>query len=128
MNKNTLSALIIDDDELTRIGCQKLLTGEGFTVYNAANGVSGMELFRTKKPDIVIVDILMPEKEGLETITEMRALRRSVPIIAISSGGSTYNMTFLKMALKMGASATMEKPLKPADLLKMVRHYMERTP
>lgn len=128
MNKTTISALVIDDDELTRIGCQKLLTGEGITVYNAANGVSGMQAFRTKKPDIVIVDILMPEKEGLETITEMRALRRSVPIIAISGGGCTSNMTFLKMALKIGASATLEKPLKPANLLKMIHHYIESTP
>ena len=123
MSKN-IKILIIDDDELIRMACRNILKKEGFLTVEAVNGNEGVTLYATESPDLVITDMLMPDKEGLETITEIRALNNDAKIIAMSSGGETKNMTFLGLARKLGANATLDKPLKPTQLLNTVKQLL----
>ena len=116
--------LVIDDDELIRMTCRNILKKIECTVIEAENGVKGLEQFRKESPSIVITDMLMPDKEGLETISEIRAGNLSVKIIAMSGGGSTQNMNFLNLAKKMGADMILSKPFKPDDLLAAVRNVL----
>lgn len=109
--------LIIDDDELIRMTLKSIIKKTGCQVFEAASGTEGLDLFVRQKPDIVITDMLMPDKEGLETITEIRAQNLPVKIIAISGGGTTKNMSFLQLAKQVGADHTLSKPIKPDTLL-----------
>lgn len=120
----TRKILIIDDDELIRMACRNLLQKAGYQTIEATNGNDGVSLFAKENPDLVITDMLMPDKEGLETISEIKALNKNAKIIAISGGGNTKNMTFLGLARKLGAQATLDKPIKPAQLMQAVRILM----
>jgi DNA-binding response OmpR family regulator len=115
-----LKVLVIDDDELTRIMICNTLKKAGLTSIEAANGTDGLSLYKSKRPCLVITDILMPYKEGLETIAHIRSLSAEAKIIAMSSGGKTQNMSFLKLSLKLGANRILSKPFKPGELLKVV--------
>src|SRR5688572_20959192 len=120
ITQKNIKVLIIDDDDVIRLTMQNILKKKGYNVIAAENGNSGLELFKKEKPDIVITDILMPDKEGLETISEMRALKPDAKIIAISGGGSTQNMSFLQLAQRVGANRLLVKPIKPDQLLAAV--------
>lgn len=113
--------LVIDDDDMTRMACKKILAKEGYDVIEASNGADGLALYKQHKPEIVVTDILMPEVEGLETIHGILEQGEEVRIIAMSGGGSTQNMTYLKLAQHVGASCVLQKPLKPATLLEAVK-------
>jgi len=82
----------------------------------ASDGVRGLRMFRSEQPDLVITDIIMPEKEGIETIREIRGDCPDAKIIAISGGGRIGNMDFLKVAEKVGASEIIAKPFDPTGL------------
>lgn len=113
--------LVIDDDDLIRKMISTMLKKSGFTVMEAENGNKGLELLKGNiKPDLVITDILMPDKEGLETISEIRALMPTIKIIAISGGGKKQDMTFLNLAKQMGAEKVLQKPFRPSDLLNTI--------
>ncbi len=116
-----MKILIIDDDELIRMTCRNILKKEGYTVLEAENGNVGMTVFKSESPDLVITDMLMPDKEGLETISEIRALNPNAKIIAISGGGDTHNMGFLQLARKIGANRALKKPIKAGELLSAVK-------
>lgn len=116
-----LKILIIDDDDVIRLTMQAVLKKQGFQTFTAENGNVGLDIFKKENPHIVITDMLMPNKEGLETITEIRNLRTDVKIIAMSGGGSTQNMTFLQLAEKVGADHLLSKPVKPDQLLSAIK-------
>ena len=90
--------LIIDDDEQVRRYLRKILEAQGHEVVAASDGKLGIELCREEPTDLIITDIFMPEKEGLETIGELRRDYPDVKIIAISGGGRTGNLDFLPLA------------------------------
>ena len=108
--------LVIDDDELIRMALRVILQGENCIVVEANNGNKGVAMFKQENPDIVITDILMPDKEGLTTISEIRACNAQVKIVAMSGGGNTKNLSFLQMAQKVGADQTINKPFKAGDI------------
>lgn len=116
--------LIIDDDELIRLTIKKTLIKAGCSVLEAENGNAGLALFKKEKPDLVVTDMLMPDKEGLETISEIRAVNPGARIIAMSGGGSSKNMAFLQLAQKMGANRIMSKPIKPDELLNAIKSLL----
>ncbi len=113
--------LIIDDDDLIRLTIKNTLKKLGCEVIEAENGNTGIALFNRENPNLVITDILMPDKEGLETIADIRAAEPGAKIIAMSGGGNARNMSFLQLAQKMGASRIMSKPIKPDELLGAVK-------
>ena len=78
--------LVIDDDPLVRRTMERLLQKSGYEVRLAVDGIEGLRAFRTQRPDLVITDIIMPQKEGLDTIRLLRTWSPDVKIIAISGG------------------------------------------
>jgi len=115
--------LVVDDDAAVRDSIAMVLDGAGFQVDQADHGASGMRLLRANAPDLVITDILMPHKEGIETIREIRAVLPQTPIIAIS-GSAEPRADYLKMAQSFGASAILAKPFDPAVLLELVNRLL----
>lgn len=111
--------LLIDDDELIRITVRRILESAGHTVVEAKNGDEGLRLVRTIPLDLIITDIIMPEKEGIETILEIRKLNKNIRIIAISGGGRAHTMDFLPLARRLGADQALRKPFTPDELLEV---------
>lgn len=119
-----IKILVIDDDELVRLTLKNSIKKLGFSVFEAQNGNEGIALYKRERPHLVITDILMPDKEGLETITEIRAMDPSAKIIAMSGGGAGQNMSFLQLAQRLGADRIMSKPVKPDELVNVVRSLL----
>ena len=109
--------LVIDDDEAVRYAISRVARQAGFAVALAANGEEGLDLLDRVSPALVITDLIMPEKEGLETIRELRQRRPDLPIIAISGGGRLVGRDFLDVARKLGAQEALAKPFEPEDLV-----------
>jgi DNA-binding NtrC family response regulator len=109
--------LVIDDDVVVRETIAEILADGGHQVVSAEDGRRGLRAFRAERPDLVITDIIMPEKEGIQTIMEMRAERPDAKIIAISGGGRIGNTDFLKIARQIGAADVIAKPFDPDDFL-----------
>ena len=112
--------LVIDDDPLVRRTMERLLQKSGYEVRLAADGIEGLRAFRTQRPDLVITDIIMPQKEGLDTIRLLRTWSPDVKIIAISGGSVTSDADFLKKAAELGASAILAKPFDNTELLNQI--------
>ena len=109
--------LVFDDEPSILHMIKKMLEKEGHEVDIAINGREGMELFEKNKPDLLITDILMPEKEGLETIIELRRKYPELKIIAISGGGRIGPEGYLPSAKFFGADMVFQKPLIQKDFL-----------
>ena len=112
--------LVIDDDPDIRGLLETALSLTGHEVISAADGVEALARHREAPADIVIVDIFMPEKEGIETIIELRQESPTLPIIAMSGGGTSGNRNFLAQALQLGASRAVQKPFDYTEVLAMV--------
>jgi CheY-like chemotaxis protein len=113
--------LVMDDDPQVRIILQRLLEKNGYEVVDAPDGKEGTRLFRQQPADLVITDIFMPEKDGIEVIQELTEDFPDVRIIAISGGGKTGKLDFLPHAEALGAHLTFRKPLDLKELLDAVR-------
>jgi CheY-like chemotaxis protein len=114
--------LVIDDDEQMRLLLCKMLSQSGYDVIDASDGREGIELFYQQRPDLVITDIFMPEKEGLQVIRELRKGCPDVKIIAISGGGSKIGkFPALPLAEQLGAMSVLAKPFLRKELVEMVR-------
>ena len=124
MNLFMPSILLIDDDPFVRAFVRHALGRAGYAVTEAANGREGLRLYAAERPDCVITDLYMPEKEGLETIQEMRRHAHQAPIIAISGGADAYQPNFLKAAKQLGADRILPKPFSIDDLLAQVRSVL----
>lgn len=122
------SILVIDDEKLARFTLRKVLEQAGHKVVEAASGRDGIKFFQSQPYDLVITDIIMPDKEGIETITELKRHSQRTPIIAMSGGGRTGNLDFLKLALQRGADQTIAKPFTPDELLSIVSGLLKPSP
>jgi DNA-binding NtrC family response regulator len=116
--------LVIDDDAIVRSTLESILADAGYVVLSAENGALGVALFRSEQPELIITDIIMPEQEGIETITEIRGLKVDAKIIAISGGGLIANADFLKVAKILGAMDTIDKPFDAEELLNIVKNCL----
>ena len=112
--------LLIDDEEYVRMTLGQALEDEGHAVLMATNGREGLEVFAAERPDLVITDLLMPDKEGIETIRELRRIVPDVKIVVISGGGRVNNVDFLEVARKFGAAAALRKPFPLDEFCKVV--------
>ncbi len=111
-----LRVLAIDDDELVAQTVVAILRSAGHEATSAPDGVEGLELVRNGSFNAVVTDIMMPRKEGIETILEIRRDRPEIKIMAIS-GGSTGSTDFLQWAQKLGADAVLAKPFSAQEFL-----------
>jgi DNA-binding response OmpR family regulator len=116
--------LVVDDDDAHRRMVGLALTRALHEVIEAKDGVEGLRRFDDEKPDLVVCDIVMPEKEGIQTIVEMRAASAKVAIIAISGGGIDIGLNYLDHARKLGADAILSKPFRPVELVDLVEHLL----
>jgi CheY-like chemotaxis protein len=113
--------LIIDDDADLRTTLQEILEQAGYEVVEVSDGREGLQRYLGASVDLVITDLLMPEREGVETISALRQLNPQVRIIAMSGGGQTGRMNFLQVAAVLGAQRTLHKPFNRHTLLEAVR-------
>jgi two-component system chemotaxis response regulator CheY len=121
---NMAKILLIEDDASARMTIVQLLEEASHQVLWAVNGLQGMAMFRGWQPDLVITDIIMPDQEGIQTITEMRAAKPDAKIIAISGGGRIGNTDFLQIARQLGAMDDVPKPFDPDFLLAVVENCL----
>jgi DNA-binding response OmpR family regulator len=122
------NVLVVDDEPMLRRTFRAILEQAGHVVVEAEDGARAIALFSAHKPDLVITDIIMPNREGVEFIGEMRRHDREVPIIAISGGGSTGGELFLTLASHLGATRTLQKPIRQAALLEAVDACLSQHP
>ena len=116
--------LVIDDDEQVRALLYEILDRAGFQVMEASNGVEGLKLYRSQPADLVITDLIMPEKEGVETIMELRSQFPNARIIAISGGQRAGGRDYLPIAARLGARRTVAKPFSRQEILEAVRESL----
>lgn len=116
--------LVIDDEPTVRRYFARVLELAGYDVDVAENGREGMRMFRAHRPDLVITDILMPESDGIETITELKKDFPDTKIIAISGGGAVGPAGYLKAAELLGANVVLEKPIKATQLREAVNEIL----
>jgi CheY-like chemotaxis protein len=116
--------LVIDDDDHVRTMLRHMLERVGYDVVEARNGEVGVRIFRAHPADLIITDIFMPEKEGLETIRELVRDFPSAKIIAISGGGISGALSYLPLARSFGALCTIAKPFDRRELLEAVRKLL----
>lgn len=116
--------LIIDDETSFRKTLKKLLEKNSYKVIDAQDGNQGIKLFKEHSPDLIITDLLMPEKEGLETIKEIRELNPDIKIIAMSGGVVVEPEMYLNIAKKFGAQYSFAKPIDNEELLLAVRNLL----
>ena len=116
--------LLIDDDDQIRIMLRQMLEAEGYEVVNASNGKEGIRLYREDPADLIIADIIMPEKEGIEVIMELKKDFPDVKIIAISGGGQIDAEEYLQMAKMLGAKFTFTKPFERKELMDAVKEIV----
>lgn len=119
--------LVIDDDDLLRDVIAATLTAAGYEVLQAADGRQGRELLAASPADLVLTDLIMPEHEGIETITRLRRIHPQLPIIAMS-GGSTNSKLYLDFARVLGARRVLSKPFAPDDLLHLIAEVLAKPP
>ena len=112
--------LVVDDEELARFTIRDILETAGHEVAEAENGKEAIESQTAGPFDLIITDIIMPEKEGVETIIELKRDYPDLKIIAISGGGRTKNLDFLQLADEFGADKILAKPFSEDELLERV--------
>jgi YesN/AraC family two-component response regulator len=116
--------LIIDDDDGVRALLRRVLERADHDVTEAADGKQGLRQFHQVPADLIIVDIFMPEKEGLDTILEIREVAPHVKTIAISGGGMTGSLEYLDYADTFGVDRTFTKPLDLEEVVKEVARLL----
>lgn len=116
--------LVIEDDPGFRKMIELTLTRAGHQVTLANDGDKGLASFTADQPDLVISDIVMPNKEGIETIMELRKIAPTVPIVAMSGGGINIGTQYLSVAQKLGANAILQKPFRTAELVELVTRLL----
>jgi DNA-binding response OmpR family regulator len=118
------SVLVIDDDPVVCSVVQRVLERDGFTVASAGDAQTGLSRFAEINPDLVIVDILMPGKEGIATILELREANPDARILAMTGGGNFAAGDVLRIAELLGADNSLKKPFAPAVLLETVKRCL----
>ncbi len=112
-----LNLLLVDDDIFFRELIKDMLIDLPVNIIEAPDGEKGIDILKREPIHIVITDIIMPEKEGLESIIEIIQKYPGVKIIAVSGGGNTGTTQYLDMAQSLGAHATLAKPFEKKELL-----------
>jgi DNA-binding response OmpR family regulator len=120
------SVLLIDDDlELLR-QMAAAFAGTDFQVRAAPDGQAGLASFLAAPSDLVVTDIIMPNREGIETIVALKKASRTVQVVAISGGYRVEPADFLHLARHVGADAALAKPFRLADLIALASRLVPR--
>ena len=112
--------LVIDEIEFSRDVICKMLSGGGYQVIEAATGTEGWKLIKERNPDLILIDLLMPEMDGL--IRKLATFKPELPIIALAASAD-YDL--FETALSLGAKSTLGRPFKQFELLEVVQNVLE---
>jgi CheY-like chemotaxis protein len=113
--------LVIDDEGPVRMVLRQMLEKEGYEVEEAAEGAAGIQLLSNCLCDLIVTDLFMPGKEGIETMMEVRKRFPQVKVIAMSGGGRMGKLDLLPMAKSFGAQRVLIKPFERKELLEAVK-------
>jgi CheY-like chemotaxis protein len=113
----------MDDEADTRIFIKEILESAGHEVILAADGLEGMRQYHSTPVDLALVDLFMPNREGLETIKELKQQFPDFPIIAMS--GHSLDLPLLSVAQRLGATEVLKKPFSPEELLEAIKHVLQ---
>jgi CheY-like chemotaxis protein len=114
--------LLVDDDPAIRVLYTRVLASAGFDITTAQHGKEALAIVPDFQPDLVVLDLVMPEQEGIETILKLQRANRSLPILAIS--GAIGAKEYLNVASLLGARRTLAKPITPEQLLQAVQSVL----
>jgi len=112
----------MDDEADARMLIEDILKSAGHEVVLAADGSEGMRQYHSTPVDLALVDLFMPNREGLETIKELRQQAPDFPIIAMS--GDSCALPLLSIAQRLGAAEVLQKPFLPEELLEAIKHLL----
>ncbi len=116
--------LVVEDDPSIAIGLRINLESEGYEVHVAEDGERGLELARSVAPDLIVLDVMLPRRNGLEVLHDLRSEGRTVPIIILSAKSAEMDKV---AGLELGAEDYVAKPFSLAELLARVRGALRRT-
>lgn len=119
--------LLVDDEDIVLRLFETVLGLDHHDVTTASNGNGALSALAKGTFDLVITDLVMPDKEGIETIVEMQKLKPELPIIAMSGGGRGNAADYLDMAAKLGARKTLAKPFSAQALLDAVKEVLQQS-
>jgi CheY-like chemotaxis protein len=118
------TVLVIDDNPMVLQALVFLLEDHGFKVLTATDGVQGLHIYRTHRPDVVMTDIIMPEKEGVALTRELRTEFPDAKIVAMSGGGRMGNSDYVAIARSLGADAGLYKPFDDEEVISTLRSLL----
>jgi CheY-like chemotaxis protein len=121
MAQSVKTILVTDDDKMILEGFKDLFERRGYRVLLADNGEVALAWLQRERVDMVFMDILMPYKEGLETLIEIRRRFPNLPIYSMTGGNKHSKQDFFALAQKFGATGTLLKPIDPGVLLKLAQ-------
>jgi DNA-binding response OmpR family regulator len=115
---------IVDDEEAIRTAVRLNLSREGYTIIEAGDGEAAIELVKDKKPDLIVMDVMMPVKDGLNTCRSLRGEGISTPIILLTSRSASVDKV---LGLDLGADDYLAKPFEMMELIARVKALLRRT-
>jgi len=116
--------LLIEDDRQIRAVLQEALEQIGHDVIPCNNGTEGVEIYKRSQIDLVIMDLLLPDKDGFETLNELKKHNHAVNVLAISGGFTQGNVNILTIAQRLGARQTLAKPFDLQRFTNVVEHML----
>jgi YesN/AraC family two-component response regulator len=117
--------LIIDDEPQIRSMLKLMLERDGHEVAEAPDGIEGIRIYRQNPADLIITDLIMPNKDGIGMIIELKKEFPDVKIIAMSGGGLNKPDGYLKGAEKLGAACTLTKPIDRDEMLRAIKDVIK---
>ena len=120
--------LVIDHDLALLHSLVALFKAHRISITTARDGAEGLKLFRRISPAVVLMDVVVPTQDGIDTIMQMRLERPGVKIIAMSRGGRIGHKPILDIAHKLGANAALRKPFDPSEIIAMICGMLDVLP
>ena len=117
--------LIIDDEPQIRSMLKLMLERDGYEVAEAPDGIEGIRVFRQNPAELIITDLIMPNKDGIGLIIDLKKEFPNVKIIAMSGGGLNKPEGYLKGAKKLGAACTLTKPIDRDEMLRAIKDVLK---
>lgn len=118
------TVLVVDDDPGMRDMIRDWLTPSGYNLLYADSGKEGTKIFRRQRVDLVLLDVFMPDQDGIEVLMELRRIAKSPKVVMMSGGGVMKLEQVLKLASKLGATETLPKPFTPIELTQTVHRLI----
>jgi len=116
--------LVVDDSPMMRLHLSKVLSRAHYTVRAVDSGKAALKSYQAQSADLVILDIIMPDMDGIETLQALRAIDSQVKVLGISGLGPCFSSLYLNMLRKLGAQESLEKPFTNEVLLDAVRQLI----